>query len=250
MQGSKIRKKSGLSGREVYLNIKLKRTFFLLAMSLTCLAGSAQIVINEFSAANATILADPDYNEYADWVELYNHGTADQNLRDFYLSDDLSTPDKWKIEHDTLIPAGGHLLIWCDDQNTGLHTSFKLSAEGEEIGLFSPTLVLLDSLTFSHQRTNISLGRVSDGSDQWAYFPLATPGTENAGRSYPGFTSLVPEFSMRGGFYSSPFSVELSSPQGGVIRYTLDGSDPDENSEIYGRCSICGRYHRSKGPDF
>ncbi len=190
-------------------------------------------MINEFSAANSSIIADPDYNDYSDWIELYNAGTLDLNLKEYYITDELKTPDKWQIKDDAFIKAGGYLLIWTDGHDTGIHASFKLSALSEEIGLFSPGLTLLDSLTYSLQRTNISVGRVSDGSVQWGYFDQPSPGASNSGVSYLGFTSLIPEFSMRGGFYSSSFQLELSSVQGGVIRFTRDGSDPDDGSELY-----------------
>lgn len=39
-------------------------------------------------------------------------------------------------------------------------------------------------------------------------------------------TLVAPTFSVQRGFYSSPFSLTLSSPGGGTIRYTLDGSAP------------------------
>lgn len=197
------------------------------------LASTGQIVINEFSAANSTLIADPDQQDYADWIELYNSGTSDLNLKDFFITDDLKLPGKWKIDLDTIIPAGEHLIIWADGLNYGLHAGFRLSALGEEIGLYDSWLTLVDSLTFPHQRTDISMGRVSDGSDSWGYFTEPSPGASNSGISFPGFTSLIPEFSLRGGFYNSPLTVELSSDQGGVIRFTLDGSEPDESSAIY-----------------
>ena len=215
------------------LIIRAKRTFSAFVLALFCLAVPGQIVINEFSAANSSILADPHYDDYADWIELYNSGSSDQNLMGYYITDNFAFPDKWIIELDTIIPAGGHFLIWADGLDTGIHASFRLSALGEELGLFSPGHVILDTLTFSHQRTDVSLGRVSDGSKEWGYFVSPTPGSSNSGNSYPGFTSLIPEFSIRGGFYSSPLMVELSSVQGGLIRFTRDGSDPDEGSELY-----------------
>ena len=204
------------------------------------MAVSGQIVINEFSAANATIVADPDYHDYSDWIELYNAGSEDQNLKDFYITDNLGDPVKWQIEFDTIIPAGAFMLIWTDGLNTGLHANFKLSALGEEIGLFSPAHEILDTLTFSQQKTDISLGRVPDGGEKWGYFLQPTPGASNSTIAYLDYCSLIPEFSKRGGFYSSPFQVELSSPQGGVIRFTIDGSEPEESSPIYTSAIMVG----------
>ena len=92
---------------DIHLIIKIKRAYLTLILSLFCLLVSGQIVINEFSAANSSILADPDYDDYADWIELYNSGSSDQNLKDYYISDDFAFPDKWIIELDTIIPTGG-----------------------------------------------------------------------------------------------------------------------------------------------
>lgn len=197
------------------------------------LAVSGQVLINEFSAANATLLDDPDYNDFPDWIELFNSGSSDQNLKGFFLSDDLDVPGKWMIPYDTIIPAGGFMLIWADGRNEDLHANFRLSALGEEIGLYDPWLVIQDSLTYPLQRTDISMGRIGDGGPDWGYFMQASPGESNPALAYPGFTSLLPEFSVRGGFFSSAFGVDLSSDQGGIIRYTLDGSEPDINSKHF-----------------
>lgn len=40
-------------------------------------------------------------------------------------------------------------------------------------------------------------------------------------------------FSHIGGLYESAFDLELTSSNGGMIRYTLDGSDPTSQSDIY-----------------
>jgi len=202
----------------------------LLILGPTC---HGQMVINEFSASNSTIIEDPDFKNFADWIELYNAGSIEVNLAGYYLTDDLEIMDKWQIPVDTVIAPGGYLLIWADGENTGLHAAFKLSSAGEEIGLCSPGHVVLDTLRYSIQKTDVSYGRVSDGDISWAYFTKATPNASNSTTFYNDYTSLVPNFSMKGGFYSSSFSVDLSSGQGGLIRYTEDGSVPIESSKIF-----------------
>ena len=99
---------------DIHLIIKVKRAFSTLVMLLFCLLVSGQILINEFSAANSSILADPDYNDYADWIELYNSGSSDQNLKSYSISDDFAFPNKWIIDLDTIIPAGGHIINYND----------------------------------------------------------------------------------------------------------------------------------------
>jgi len=111
--------------------------------------------------------------------------------------------------------------------------SFKISQLGEEIGLFSPSLALIDSVTFGVQNIDISLGRSPDGSAVWKYFMTPTPGASNNATAYQGIVYHSPEYSKTGGLYQTGLSVALSTTMGGTIRYTLDGSDPGEGSPAY-----------------
>ena len=49
----------------------------------------AQLVINEYSCSNISTLQD-NFNNYEDWIELYNKGNAAVSLAGYYLSDDKS----------------------------------------------------------------------------------------------------------------------------------------------------------------
>jgi hypothetical protein len=194
---------------------------------------SCQLYINEFLASNATIIEDTDYGEYSDWIEIYNAGPQPVNLNGYYITDNLDNPEKWQITQNVTVSAGGYILIWADGNNSGLHTSYKLAQEGEEIGLFSPGRALIDSVTYKLQTTDISHGRKSDGSPEWAYFTEPTPGTGNFTSSYNGMVENVPDFSVTGGLYTAPVVTELSTFPGGTIRYTTDGSEPGESSPLY-----------------
>ncbi len=202
--------------------------FLLLSLHTEC-----QIFINEFAASNSTIIEDPDFKNYADWVELYNTGEQTVNLNGYFLTDNLNIPDKWQIPVDIFIQPGGFLIIWCDGHDTGLHAGFKLSAGGEQIGLYSPEQKVIDTLTYSLQHTDISCGRIRDGDTLWGYFLQPTPQASNLTPYYTGFVENTPMLSPRGGMYDSPISVIFSTDQGGEIRYTLDGSEPDTGSALY-----------------
>jgi len=207
--------------------------FSLLACHVPALAQTPRLCINEYLASNSKLNADPDFNEYGDWIELYNPGDVAVPLVGWYLTDNLSRPDKWRITANVSIPARGWLVIWADDRNTGLHANYKLSADGEEIGLYDYALKPVDTISFGPQTTNVSCGRYPDGAGEWRYFSTPTPGAANWNQPFEGVVS-DPLFSMPGGFYSAPQTIVLSCRDGDAsIHYTLDGSVPTEGSAAY-----------------
>lgn len=209
------------------------KAFLFLILVFQGLLVQGQVVINEFCAANSTTIQDPSFHESADWIELYNAGSVSLNLHNYFLTDNFDLPEKWQITEDVIIDPGTYLLIWADGRDLGIHAGFKLSALGEEIGFYSPQGKLIDSISFGEQKTDISYGRASDGSSDWAYFREATPGASNSTEAYTDFVSAAPEFSPFGGFHSSALSVSLLNDFGGEVRFTTDGSEPGPGSPLY-----------------
>jgi hypothetical protein len=205
-----------------------------------CVAGelsAVPLVINEFMASNNSSAQDPQ-GQYDDWIELYNYGSDAIDISGMYLTDNLSVPTKWRISSDsrsaTIIPAGGFVLIWADNDtaDAGLHANFRLGAVGEEIGLFdSDGSTLIDIVIFLDQTTDISYGRYPDANDVWRFISEPTPGAENSG----GYLGLVaePEFSHGHGFYTEAFSVTIATEtKDAEIYYTLDGREPYDTSGV------------------
>ncbi len=202
---------------------------------------NAQVTINEFMASNTTQFVDPDQQESADWIELYNDGTTLVELGGYYLTDDFDNQAKWKIPTGTQINPKGFLLIWADDLNTGLHANFKISAEGEELALVDLHGSIVDSVTFGLQEVNISMGRSLDVQKQWGYFPEPTPGSANTTPFFEGIVKSLPTFSVEGGIFQSEQSLLIHTLYGGWVRYTLDGSEPAESSLVPGSPIIISR---------
>lgn len=140
------------------------------------------LVINEIMANNDTTHSD-GRDQFDDWIEIYNPGTRAVDLGGLYLSDDSENPAKWRMPAERL-KAGDHLLVWCDDdQEQGfLHTTFKLDAKGEEIGLYERDLrsnVVIDRVVFDEQEDDVAFGRSPDGSENLIALPYATPERAN-----------------------------------------------------------------------
>ncbi|MDE7421923.1 MAG: CotH kinase family protein [Muribaculaceae bacterium] len=217
---------------------KISRTLLLSALSIAGSAsGSAQLVINEIMQSNIDCIMD-DLNEFPDsWVELYNPGPNDEYLADYKLG----TKDKPKKAYQLpsgYIPAGKFLLIYCDKAAQGLHTDFRLeSGKDGAVYLFKndETVDKLEGLK-KQPAPNIAYGRVSDNSSDWGYQSVPTPGKSNCGSVCKDILG-DPIFSVPGKVTSESFDLELSipedSPEGTVIRYTLDGKEPTEKSPLY-----------------
>jgi hypothetical protein len=146
-------------------------------------APGTPVVINELMAANSRTLADPQ-GEFDDWIELRNLTDEEVDLTGRYLSDEPNNPRKWAFPDGTRIPADGYLLVWADEDGAatpGLHASFKLSADGEQIFLTDTdgnANAVLDSVSFGVQELDRSYGRSAADA---ALFQLMSPspGTEN-----------------------------------------------------------------------
>lgn len=143
-----------------------------------------ELYINEFMASNSNTIAD-EFDEYDDWIEIYNASDFEVNLAGYYISDDLNNLTKYRIPVSSTvatIPAKGFLLIWADNQSSqgDLHTNFALSSSGEDVVLVAPDgVTIVDSYTYGPQNTDISMGREVDGFDEWVFFTRPTPGASN-----------------------------------------------------------------------
>ena len=145
-------------------------------ISIVAITGDKPLLfINEFMASNSLTIAD-DYGNYSDWIEIYNGDSEAVFLGDFYLSDNLDWPDKWKMPEVTL-NAGDFELFWAggDINLSDHHASFKLSKDGEAIGIFNADLNVVDSLSYGVQTKDISFGRFPDGTLDWEFFNFPTP---------------------------------------------------------------------------
>lgn len=194
-------------------------------------AATPPLVLNEIMAANGGAVRDPQ-GQSADWVEIYNTGSQTIDMAGIYLTDDPAIPRKWKVPtnvpQSTKVPAKGYLVIWLDGNTTaaGLHASFALDSQGDQLALFDADgVTLIDTLSFGPQRGNLSCGRSPNGTGAWFFLLAPTPGAANG----PAFADVVADtkLSVERGFYEAPFDVTITcATAGATIYYSLDGSEP------------------------
>jgi hypothetical protein len=217
--------------------MSIVRALMLPAILAALLASStpagAQPVIHEILASNLEGLQDED-GERADWIELHNPGPDPVSLDGWSLTDDAAVPGKWVFPDVTLAP-GAYLIVFASDKDraptdgSNLHTNFKLTADGEYLGLYDagePRNVISEFAPgFPHQQPDIAWGRGPGGA--LLYLDPPTPGAANdTSDAYDGFLD-APTFSVGHGFFVDPFALELTHADALVeIRYTLDGAVP------------------------
>lgn len=90
----------------------MKRKILLLLLICIWSASSmAQVVINELSASNNTVLMDED-GEFPDWIELYNASANLIQLGGYKISDDPDLPAKWVFPSGISIQPNGFLTLF------------------------------------------------------------------------------------------------------------------------------------------
>ncbi len=161
--------------------MRLTLRFIILICSIAIAQSiAAQVVINEFSAANTTIT--DNFGESEDWVELFNTTGTAVNLSGWHLSDRSANLLKWTFPAGSTIAANGFLRVWCSGRNTGtganMHTNFKITQtqniEGIYLSNTGGTLIDGNDINIPNQE-NHSWGRSPNGSANWRVFTNPTP---------------------------------------------------------------------------
>lgn len=216
------------------------KIYLLLAAAFFAANLPAQVVINEYSAANWKQFID-NHSDYEDWVELYNTSSEAVNLGGYYLSDNEDKPDKWQFRAGTTIAANGFLRVWCSSrdtvQGTHFHSNFKLTQtknNPETLVLARPNKVVMDKVVVEKTAKHQSRARLTDGATAWRVCTTPTPNASNdAANMFTGFADR-PSMSAEAGFFTDSVTVAIETDEpGGVIRYTLDGTEPTATSPQY-----------------
>lgn len=236
----------------------MKKHFLFASLLFGLLSANAQVVINEIMQSNIDCIMD-DLNDFPDsWVELYNAGDESVDLSTYRLG--AKTYKKAdQLPAYTLEPKA-FVVLYCDKANDdwetykaaekkekiNRHLSFRLESSKDcKLYLYDKDKNVVDSLPAEMKKQpapNIAFGRKNDGEgtvDDWNYQLVATPGAPNCGNTVSSKKILGnPVFSVAGKvFTSGSFNVEISlpedAPEGTVIRYTTDGSEPTADSKEY-----------------
>ena len=153
MQPDAARRKKGRSKPDRVFRHSLNYPFILLLFlfPFACLEAQDLVRINEFVAVNDSGLDDEDRDE-VDWIEIHNGGTTPVDMTGWYLTDRVNDLTKWRFPG-VLIAPHGYLVVFASGKDRNdpagpLHTNFKLSGDGEYLGLVRPDAATIASEFF------------------------------------------------------------------------------------------------------
>lgn len=158
-----------------------------------------------------------------DWIELVNSSSEAVDLSGWGLSDSKSELNRYTFEQGTTLEAGAYLVI---------EGQLTLSSSGEDVFLTNAEGTIVDRMNTGVQRSTISSGRKDGSGSARFFFEEATKGEANTSQSYETYATN-PEFSITGGYTEAGTTVEITCQEGDTIRYTTDGSEPDQSSPVY-----------------
>ncbi|MGA0434647.1 MAG: lamin tail domain-containing protein [Flavobacteriales bacterium] len=188
----------------------------------------ANVIINEVQTDNFITFAD-DFNEFDDWIELFNPTNQPIDLAGYYLSDRLDLPQKWQfptgVGDSTVINPGGYMMLFADENGSQgwNHLNFKLSALGEPLALRSPDgFTVADSLFIPGLSPDRSWGRTYDAAPTWINFFIPTPNASNGPVSIPSETNesipvIYPNPALRGSIVNVSHAGKLLDVNGKEI---------------------------------
>ncbi len=199
----------------------------------------AQVVINEFLAANETVVVPGAVaGRFDDWIELHNTSGGSIDLGGWHLTDDEENQTAFTFPAGTTLPSNAYLIVFASsdgtpDANGNLHTGFKLSKSGEYLALIRPDLTTASEFNpgpsnYPQQDDDISFGLHPNSGDP-VYFSSPTPAFENDlnGIARTDQVTVTPAR----GYYDAAQTITLDSgTAAATLYYTIDGAPPLDDS--------------------
>ncbi len=167
------------------------------------------------------------------WAEVCNSGEDTLMLDGYRLGTDpdnaVSLEGGLEIMRNVCLVFSGSSSVLRDE---AVYLSGLSIAPAETIFLITPDGEIADQISTGLRIPNHSFGRADLFSDDLTYFKKPAPGEVNT--SAVTLQLETPSLSHNPGFYTSSFNLSVSTVHSGaVIRYTTDGSIPDESSPVY-----------------
>ncbi len=217
--------------------IRLLLTFITALPFNDIVAGSdneSALVINEIMPANLDMFLDPSFN-YGSWIELYNPGNDDIDIKGWYLSNDPDNPQQCPLGDRTrIIKAHGYLTLWfghvesyCPDQlDFKLENNYDDNTQESFIMLSDRNGDIRIKEVYPFVPARISWARKTDGGAEWGLTGYPTPSATNATSRFASIQLPAPQIDVDSKLFTEQFYFYVDIPEGATLYYTEDCSLP------------------------
>ena len=181
------------------------------------------LMIQELCADNDTLATDPQ-GEYEDYLELFNASDVGLDLSSVSLTDDPGQPDKWQFPAGTFLGPGQRLVVWADSDlgDSGLHSNFSLSKNGEEVSVYMEaggSFTRLDNIAYEAVSSDAPLGRMAHQPGPFFGLERASPRISNI--PDPGQAAL---YFARGQTNAISLQSQGTYSIGSAVNFSLTGA--------------------------
>ncbi|MCA9172514.1 MAG: tandem-95 repeat protein, partial [Planctomycetales bacterium] len=219
------------------------------ATTATLSVNPQQLLISEVAASVDESFTDYDDNG-SDWIEITNYDSQPIDMRGWYLTDDAERPKRWQVPVTQVIEPGASLVIVASGKDfvapTGeLHTNFRLSSDGEYLGLIAPdgqSVVWETATAFPALNADVSwgmanvgltesvVGSTSSANYQLTEYSDTAPWTSVAfdDTSWSSASASIGYATTSLGTFVPGFSTEMRKVVGGRI-WSLSSADAAES---------------------
>ena len=202
-------------------------------------AANADVKVSEVMPCNiSTYMKNQNYNG---WVELFNDASSSVELKGYKIvhykvkkNGSVEKEWSWNLGDSDKIDGSDYKVFCFDGSEMDSKTERKLDSDGGVIVLKDKHAAVVDSFRYGPTQPHISYGVYEGGVG----YMEPTPKKKNSA-VYANLSSCrcdMPEFDgMKPGVVSLSNSVIKikTKTSDATIRYTIDGSEPDENSTKY-----------------
>ena len=154
-----------------------------------------------------------------EWIELKNGGSTAISLDGFHIGREKDKPGETALSG--VIEPGGYLCVEVASLPANGCTLYLTDAKGFYRDIYETGVI---------KEAGMTSGRKEGGTER-LFFTEPTKGAPNTAEGFAGYAPDV-HYSETSLYPQEPFSLTLTA-EGAEIRYTLDGSAPDEESALY-----------------
>lgn len=117
------------------------------------------------------ILPNPEGSDDGEFIEIYNPGNFDINLKDWTIDDEEGGSRPYKIKTDLIVKAGDYAVI------KKTESALSLNNDGDQARLFNPENKLIDEISYEQAPEGAAFALAPDSN--WYWTAVITPGRIN-----------------------------------------------------------------------